>query len=90
MRRGFWGNPRPPSAAVGNRRRVVAAATFRRILLIGSACARMIAPMLFNQLSEVCREEFQKARRVLVAAYELMRAADERALQTLWMFFQDR
>jgi hypothetical protein len=50
----------------------------------------MIAPMPFNQLFEVCREEFQKARHVLVAAYELMRAADERALQTLLMFFQDR
>jgi hypothetical protein len=51
----------------------------------------MMAPMPFNQLFEVCREEFQKARRVLVAAYELMRAADERALQTLLMFFfQDR
>jgi hypothetical protein len=50
----------------------------------------MLARMLLERLSEVCREEFQKAHRVLVAAYELMRAADERALQTLFMFFQDR
>jgi hypothetical protein len=50
----------------------------------------MILRMLLNQLSEVCREEFLKAQRALAAAYELMRAADERALQTLFMFFQDR
>jgi hypothetical protein len=50
----------------------------------------MIARMLLEQLSEVCREEFQKVHRVLVAAYELMRVADERALQTLFTFFRDR
>ena len=47
-------------------------------------------PMLLRQFSEVCREELRKAQRALVVAYELMRAADERALQTLFMFFQDR
>jgi hypothetical protein len=46
--------------------------------------------MLLEQLSEVCQEELRKARRALVAAYEVMRAADERAMQTLFMFFQDR
>lgn len=46
--------------------------------------------MLLEQFWEVCREELQKAGRVLKAAYEMMRAADERAMQTLWMFFQDR
>jgi hypothetical protein len=50
----------------------------------------MILRMLLERFSEVCRDEFLKARRALVAAYELMRAADERALQTLFMFFQDR
>ena len=50
----------------------------------------MIARMLLEQLSEVCREELQKVHRVLVAAYELMRVADERALQTLFTFFRDR
>ena len=46
--------------------------------------------MLLERFSDVCREEIQKAGRVLMVAYELMRAADERALQTLFMFFQDR
>jgi hypothetical protein len=46
--------------------------------------------MLLRQFSDVCREELQKAHRVLVVVYKLMRAADERALQTLFMFFQDR
>jgi hypothetical protein len=46
--------------------------------------------MLPRQFSDVCREELQKAHRALVIAYQLMRAADERALQTLFMFFQDR
>ena len=50
----------------------------------------MILRMLLEELSRVCRDEFQKAQRALVTAYELMRAADERALQTLFMFFQDR
>jgi len=47
-------------------------------------------PMLLRQFSDACREELLKAHRALVVAYELMRAADERALQTLFMFFQDR
>jgi hypothetical protein len=46
--------------------------------------------MLLEQFSDVCRQEIVKAGRALKVAYELMRAADERALQTLWMFFQDR
>jgi hypothetical protein len=46
--------------------------------------------MLLRRFSDVCRDELQKAHRVLVVAYELVRAADERALQTLFMFFQDR
>jgi hypothetical protein len=50
----------------------------------------MILCMPIEQFAQVCREEFQKAQRALVAAYEVMRAADERALQTLFMFFQDR
>jgi hypothetical protein len=63
---------------------------FRHILLLYTGSAFIIADMLLVQLFEVCREEFRKAHRVLVVAYGLMRAADERALQTLWMFFQDR
>ena len=50
----------------------------------------MMARMLIDRLARVCREELDKACRALLAAYELMRAADDRALQTLWMFFQDR
>jgi hypothetical protein len=46
--------------------------------------------MLLEQFAGVCREELRKAQRALMTAYELMRAADERALQTLFMFFQDR
>jgi hypothetical protein len=46
--------------------------------------------MLLRQFPDVCREELQKAHRALAIAYKLMRAADERALQTLFMFFQDR
>jgi len=45
--------------------------------------------MPLRQLAAVCREEIEKAGRALKAAYELMRAADERAIQALSMFFQD-
>ncbi len=46
--------------------------------------------MVLEQFSEVCREEIEKFGRALNVAYEMMRAADERAMQTLFMFFQDR
>ncbi len=50
----------------------------------------MILRMLLEQFARICREELQKAYRTVVASYELMRAADERALRTLVMFFQGR
>jgi hypothetical protein len=46
--------------------------------------------MLLEQFADACREELLKAQRALVVAYEMMRAADERAMQTLFMFFQDK
>jgi predicted YcjX-like family ATPase len=46
--------------------------------------------MLIRQIAQVCREEFGKAWRAAAAAYEALRAADERVLQTLFAFFQDR
>jgi hypothetical protein len=46
--------------------------------------------MIFDQLLRVCREELRKAKPTILAAYEIMREADERALQTLLLFFQDR
>jgi len=56
--------------------------------------ARIIARMFIERFARVCREEFQKARCAIVAVYEEMRAADERALHALRMFvsffFPDR
>jgi hypothetical protein len=46
--------------------------------------------MIFDQLLRVCREELRKAKPAILAAYEIRREADERALQTLLLFFQDR
>ena len=46
--------------------------------------------MLLQQLLQVCREELRKAKPAIIAAYEIVREADERALQTLLLFFQDR
>jgi hypothetical protein len=46
--------------------------------------------MLIDQLFEACRQEFSKAGRALGVVYELIQAADRRALKTLSMFFQDR
>ena len=46
--------------------------------------------MLLDRLARACVEELQKAVRVAAVAYAWVRAADEQALQTLWMFFQDR
>lgn len=51
---------------------------------------RSISPMLLQQLLQVCREELRKAKPAIIAAYEIVREADERALQTLLLFFQDR
>jgi hypothetical protein len=46
--------------------------------------------MFLDEFANVCREELLKAQRALLAAYELMRAADQRAIETLWLFFRDR
>ena len=46
--------------------------------------------MILGQFIRVCREELRKAKPAIIAAYEIVREADERALQTLLMFFQDR
>jgi hypothetical protein len=46
--------------------------------------------MILDQLLQVCREELRKAKPAIIAAYEIVREADERALQTLLLFFQDR
>jgi hypothetical protein len=46
--------------------------------------------MVLKRLLEMWREEIRKATRGTIAAYEIMREADERALQTLLLFFQDR
>jgi hypothetical protein len=46
--------------------------------------------MIFNQLLQMCREELRKVKPAMIAAYEIMREADDRALQTLLLFFQDR
>jgi hypothetical protein len=35
---------------------------------------------------QVCVEELQKAKRAIVSAYEMIREADDRALQTLLIF----
>jgi hypothetical protein len=46
--------------------------------------------MILNQLLRVVREELRKVTPAIIAAYEIMREADDRALQTLLLFFQDR
>lgn len=51
---------------------------------------RIISLMILEQLLQVCREELRKAKPAIIAAYEIVREADERALQTLLLFFQDR
>ena len=50
----------------------------------------MILQMILVQLLQVCREELRKAKPAIIAAYEVVREADDRALQTLLLFFQDR
>ena len=51
---------------------------------------RIILRMILEQLLQVCREELRKAKPAIIAVYEIVREADERALQTLLLFFQDR
>jgi hypothetical protein len=46
--------------------------------------------MIFGELIQVCREELRKVKPTIIAAYKIMREADDRALQTLFFFFQDR
>lgn len=46
---------------------------------------RMISPMLLRQLIHACVDELQKAKSAFVAAYQMMREADERALQFLFV-----
>lgn len=42
--------------------------------------------MILKQLFQVCGEELQKAKLVIVGAYQIVREADERALAFLLMF----
>ena len=42
--------------------------------------------MSIEPLIQVCTEELQKAKRAIIAAYELVREADERALKMLLIF----
>jgi hypothetical protein len=46
--------------------------------------------MLLNQIFQLCGAELQKAQRAATVAYKLIREADDRALQTLLAFFQNR
>jgi hypothetical protein len=63
---------------------------FRFGLLSPSAPLPIILQMILVQLLQVCREELRKAKPAIIAAYEMVREADDRALQTLLLFFQDR
>jgi len=54
------------------------------------APVRIIFHVILEQLFQVCREELRKAKPAIIAVYEIVREADERALQTLLLFFQDR
>jgi hypothetical protein len=65
-------------------------ATSPLYFIVGARTGPYHFSMLLRQLCVLCREEFSKVGRAMVAAYELMRAADERVLRTLLMFFQDR
>jgi hypothetical protein len=46
----------------------------------------IISRMIPGRAVRVCIEELQKARRAIVAAYEMIREADDRALETLFIF----
>lgn len=46
----------------------------------------IISRMIPGRAVRVCIEELQKAKRAIVAAYEMIREADERALKTLFIF----
>ena len=46
--------------------------------------------MRLRQWIEVCGEELQKAMRAVIAAYGVIRDADERALAMLFLLFRDR
>lgn len=48
--------------------------------------ASIISRMISGKAVQVCIEEFQKAKRAIVTAYGWMREADERALETLFIF----
>ena len=46
----------------------------------------IISRMTPGRAVRVCVEELQKAKRAIVTGYEIMREADERALETLFIF----
>ena len=46
----------------------------------------MIPRMILKQMIQVCREELQKAKDAIVAVYQIIREADERAFETLLIF----
>jgi hypothetical protein len=58
---------------------------YRSGLLFPARRHRMISRMLLQQLIRVCGAELRKAKRAIVAAYEMMREADDRALQFLFI-----
>jgi len=41
---------------------------------------------ILGRAVQVCVEELEKAKRAVAAAYEIVREADERALETLMIF----
>lgn len=46
----------------------------------------IISRMIPGRAVRVCIEELQKAGRAIVAVYEMIREADDRALETLFIF----
>jgi hypothetical protein len=46
----------------------------------------MISRMVLGKLLHVCEEELRQAVRLILAAYEFLREADNRALHTLFIF----
>jgi hypothetical protein len=54
-------------------------------LLFPARRHRVISHMLLTQLIHVCGAELRKAKRAIVATYEMMREADDRALRFLFV-----
>lgn len=54
--------------------------------LMKQGVASIISRMIPGRVVRVCIEEVQKAKRAIVVVYEMIREADERALETLFTF----